>query len=67
MVIFIYRPELYNIKTIDFKKDKISTEGIAEIIVAKHRNGPTGSILLSFVKQFARFENPELVHTETPF
>ena len=67
LVIFIYRPELYGIKNIDFKKDKISTEGIAEIIVAKHRNGPTGSVLLSFVKQYARFENPELVHTETPF
>jgi replicative DNA helicase len=67
LVIFIYRPELYGIKSVDFKKDKISTEGIAEIIVAKHRNGPTGSVLLSFVKQYARFENPELVHTETPF
>jgi len=67
LVIFIYRPELYGIKSIDFKKDKISSEGIAEIIVAKHRNGPTGSVLLSFVKQYARFENPELVHTETPF
>lgn len=67
LVVFIYRPELYGIKSIDFKKDKIPTEGLAEIVVAKHRNGPTGSILLSFVKQYARFENPELVHTETPF
>lgn len=67
VVIFIYRPELYKIKTIEFKKDKIPSEGMAEIVVAKHRNGPTGSILLSFVKQYARFENPELVHTETPF
>jgi replicative DNA helicase len=67
LVVFIYRPELYGIKSIDFKKDKISTEGIAEIIVAKHRNGPTGSVMLSFVKQYARFENLELVHTETPF
>jgi len=67
LVIFIYRPELYGIKSIDFKKDKVPTDGIAEIVVAKHRNGPTGSVLLSFVKQYARFENPELVHTETPF
>jgi replicative DNA helicase len=67
LVIFIYRPELYGIKSIDFKKDKIPSEGIAEIVVAKHRNGPTGSVLLSFVKQYARFENLELVHTETPF
>lgn len=67
LVVFIYRPELYGIKSIDFKKDKIPSDGIAEIIVAKHRNGPTGSVLLSFVKQYARFENLELVHTETPF
>lgn len=67
LVAFIYRPELYGIKHIEYRKEKLSTDGIAEIIVAKHRNGPTGSILLSFVKQYARFENLERVHTETPF
>lgn len=67
VVIFVIRPELYGIKTTEFRKEKISTEGIAEIIVSKHRNGPTGSILLTFLKNYARFENPEMVHTETPF
>lgn len=67
LVIFIYRPELYGIKNIDYRNEKISSEGIAEIMVAKHRNGPTGSILLSFVKQYARFENLELRQSEVPF
>ncbi|HEX9917024.1 MAG TPA: replicative DNA helicase [candidate division Zixibacteria bacterium] len=63
LVMFVYRPEMYNINQF---RDGRSTEGIAEIIVSKHRNGPTGEILLTFIKDYARFENPELVHTETP-
>lgn len=46
----------------EFRKEKISTDGIAEVIVGKHRNGPTGSILLTFLKSYARFENPDFVH-----
>jgi replicative DNA helicase len=64
LVMFVYRPEMYNITQF---RDGRSTEGMAEIIVSKHRNGPTGEILLTFIRDYARFENPELVHTETPF
>ncbi|MDD3983244.1 MAG: DnaB-like helicase C-terminal domain-containing protein, partial [Candidatus Omnitrophica bacterium] len=32
-------------------------QGIAEIIVAKQRNGPVGSVKLSFIKEYTRFEN----------
>jgi replicative DNA helicase len=64
LVMFVSRPEFYGVAQF---RDGKSTEGIAEIIVSKHRNGPTGDIRLTFIKDYARFENPELIHTETPF
>jgi replicative DNA helicase len=51
VVLFIYREELYDPET------PIDRRGLAEIIVAKHRNGPTGSAHLVFLGQFARFDN----------
>ena len=57
VVIFLYRPWVYSQEDED--------EGIAEIIVAKQRNGPTGHISASFISKYARFEN--LSQAETPF
>jgi replicative DNA helicase len=54
VVAFIYRAERYGI-TVDEQGN--STEGIAEIIIEKQRNGPIGTVELAFVKQYARFEN----------
>jgi replicative DNA helicase len=53
VVIFIHRPEMYQ------KEDSEgnSLQGIAEVIVGKHRNGPTGTVDLYFHKQFTRFDN----------
>ena len=51
VVLFIYREEQYDPET------PIDRRGIAEIIVAKHRNGPTGSAQLVFLGQYARFDN----------
>ena len=53
VVLFIHRPEMYQ------KEDSEgnSLEGIAEVIVGKHRNGPTGTVSLYFHKQFTRFDN----------
>ncbi len=49
LVLLIYREDYYNPNT--------SKKGIAEIIVAKQRNGPIGTVELMFQKDYARFEN----------
>ena len=54
IVCFIHRPEYYKIFA-DAKGNDLT--GKAEIIIAKHRNGSTGDILLSFKKEFTRFQN----------
>jgi replicative DNA helicase len=53
IVLFIHRPEMYQ------KEDNEghSLEGLAEVIVGKHRNGPTGTVNLYFQKKFTRFDN----------
>ncbi|MFZ3046811.1 MAG: replicative DNA helicase [Desulfatirhabdiaceae bacterium] len=51
IVAFIYRDEVYN------RDEKNPNKGKAEIIVAKHRNGPTGVLNLAFLKSYTRFEN----------
>ena len=56
VVIFIYRDEMYNENT--------ERQNIADIIVAKHRNGPTGSVALFFKKELAQFREAELRRTE---
>jgi len=48
-VMFLYRDEVYNPGS--------ENEGMAEIIVAKHRNGPTGTINLGFLPRFTAFKN----------
>ena len=50
VVAFIFREEVY-------KKDDPDLDGIAELIVAKQRNGPTDMIKMAFVKRYTRFEN----------
>jgi len=54
VVIFIHRPELYGIESYP---DGESTQGVAEVMISKQRNGPTGEVRLTFVKQYARFED----------
>ncbi|MCA9729415.1 MAG: replicative DNA helicase [Candidatus Eisenbacteria bacterium] len=50
LVLFVFREEFY-------KPEKQEVKGMAEIIVGKHRNGPTGRVHLTFVGELARFES----------
>jgi replicative DNA helicase len=59
VVIFIYRDEMYNENT--------ERKNIADIIVAKQRNGPTGTVSLYFKKDLAQFREAELRRTEIGF
>ncbi len=56
MVCFIHRPEYYKIYQDEKGRD---LHGMAEIIIAKHRNGAVGDVLLRFRGEYARFQNPE--------
>jgi len=49
VILFIYRDEVYNADSQD--------KGTAEIIISKQRNGPTGTIRLTFLGEYTRFEN----------
>ena len=58
LVVFIHREAYYN------RDEEMTPEEKAksEIIIAKQRNGPTGTVHLNFVSRFTRFDNPDSVH-----
>ncbi len=66
VVMFVYRPEHYLAHVEKTDPKYIEVEGKAEIIVAKQRNGPTGVANLTFIKDFARFENQASGYRELP-
>lgn len=61
IVSFIFRPEYYKISVWDNDEEgqETSTENQAELIIAKHRNGATADVRLSFLKHFAKFGDIE--------
>lgn len=60
LIMFIYRDEVYN--------ENSPQKGTAEIIIAKHRNGPIGKITLTFLGQYTRFENfAQQAYTDSVF
>ncbi len=54
LVGFIFREEYY-------ERNRPDVEGMAELIIAKQRNGPTGVIKMAFIKEYTRFENLSIV------
>ena len=66
MVLFVHRPEYYHI----FEDEKGNNlRGMAQIIIAKHRKGATGDVLLDFKGEFTRFQNPgssSVKHNDAP-
>ena len=56
VVMFIYRKHVYSKAEEDL--------GMGEVIISKHRNGPIGTVKVSFIDKYARFENLELKHTQ---
>ena len=60
MVCFIYRPEYYGLIE---DENGMPTEGIGEIIVAKHRNGSLDTVRLKFVKELTKFDNLDAFDT----
>jgi len=51
VIMFVYRDEVYNPETPD--------KGVAELIIAKQRNGPVGTVRVAFAPEFTRFDNLE--------
>lgn len=60
VVMLLYRPEIYNIREFEVGNQKIPSARIAELILAKQRNGPTGSVVLEWIAEYARFEEHNL-------
>ena len=63
MVLFLYRPEYYGIT-----EDEIGnpTQGLAEVVVAKHRNGSLDSAMLRFIGKYTKFTDLEGYSLPTP-
>ncbi|MGE0773145.1 MAG: replicative DNA helicase [Cyclobacteriaceae bacterium] len=64
IVMFLYRPEYYKI-TVD--EDGMPTQGMAEVIVAKHRNGSLDNVKLKFIGKYTKFADFEGPSNENPF
>lgn len=54
MVLFLYRPEYYGLEV---DEDNNPTQGVGEVIIAKHRNGETGRVRLKFVGKYVKFQD----------
>ena len=60
IVMFIHRPEYYGVTEDESGNSML---GMADILIEKHRSGPTGTARLRFIKEFAKFANPDYTDT----
>jgi replicative DNA helicase len=63
MVLFLYRPEYYGLTE---DEEGNPTNGVGEVIIAKHRNGETGTVRLKFVGKYVKFTDLEQVNEGLP-
>ena len=61
VICFLYRDEIYN------KSEDNPKRGIAEVIIGKQRNGPTGTVELTFIDKFTTFENYSRIEIPTSY
>jgi replicative DNA helicase len=64
MVMFIHRPEYYNITE---DENGASTVGVAELIIAKHRNGPVDSAKTRYIGQFTKFADLDMLDSNVDY
>lgn len=64
IVMFLYRPEYYKI-TVD--EEGMPTQGMGEVIIAKHRNGSTGTVKLKFIGKYTKFADFDAPSSDNPF
>ncbi|MGQ0826813.1 MAG: replicative DNA helicase [Bacteroidota bacterium] len=64
LVMFIHRPEYYNITE---DETGMSTAGVAELIIAKHRNGPINSAKTRYIGQFTKFADLDTLDQNTDY
>lgn len=64
IVMFLYRPEYYKITQ---DEDGMPTQGMGEVIIAKHRNGSTGTAKLKFIGKYTKFADFDMPTSDNPF
>lgn len=60
LIMFLYRDDYYKEKNPDSEEDRTAQENhnhVAEILISKHRNGPTGKVMTVFIPKWGKFEN----------
>jgi replicative DNA helicase len=63
MVMFVFRKEMFGM---EFEEDGTPTKGTADIVIAKHRNGPTGDVRLKYINHLTKFVSMDGSYPQVP-